>query len=320
MLLSYCVVNTNGREDLLACLEAIERTTPSDLEHEVLVLDNASDDGSADAVSTLGRDIRLIEQDRRVGKAENDSRLLREARGEYCLLLNEDSELQVGAVPALLGALRADREAAAAGAQLLTPDGRDAPCAWRFPSLGTALAGAFFLHRRFTVESGADGTRPVDWVQSSAMLVRREAAGQVGFLDPDFFVYSDETDFCKRLDDAGWRILYVPSARAIHHDQMAQDASGAERRIVEYHRNRDLYLRKHEGRVAALIQRPLLAWPYLLRALAAVLLPGHSTRRYWLHARQALLPRRGEGIREAAEAYNLARASAGSRAEEASGP
>jgi N-acetylglucosaminyl-diphospho-decaprenol L-rhamnosyltransferase len=306
VLLSYCVVNTNGRDFLLACLEAIERTTPSDLEHEVLVLDNASDDGSADAVRGLDRDIRLIALDRRAGKAENDSRLLREARGEYCLLLNEDSELEPGAVAALLGALQSDRDAAAAGAQLLTPDGREVPCAWRLPSADTALAGAFFLHRRFTVESGGAGTRPVGWVQSSAMLVRREAAEQVGWLDPDFFVYSDETDFCKRLHDSGWKILYVPAARAVHHDQMARDDAGAERRIVEYHRNRNRYLRKHQGRVEAFLMRPVLAWPYLLRTLAALFLPGHSARRYWLHARQALLPNSGEGIREAAEAHNRA--------------
>jgi N-acetylglucosaminyl-diphospho-decaprenol L-rhamnosyltransferase len=319
VLLSYCVVNTNGREDLLTCLEAIERTTPPGLEHEVLVLDNASDDGSAEAVRHLDRDIRLIPQERRAGKAENDSRLLQEARGAYCLLLNEDSELQPGAVAALLGALQADsrpggdlprsdgdgpRPAAAAGAQLLAPDGAPVPCAWRLPSVETALAGAIFLHRRLTVESGGASTREVGWVQSSAMLVRRDAAEQVGWLDPDFFVYSDETDFCKRLRDAGWRILFVPAARAFHHDQMASDAAGAERRIVEFHRNRDRYLRKHQGRPTAFLLRPLLAWPYLLRALAAVVLPGHSPRRYWLHARQALLPRSGEGIREAAEAYN----------------
>jgi N-acetylglucosaminyl-diphospho-decaprenol L-rhamnosyltransferase len=321
MLLSYCVVNTNGRELLLACLEAIERTVPPDLEHEVLVLDNASDDGSADAVRMMqgrsaggaeerpasGGDIRLIALDRRAGKAENDNRLLSEARGEYCLLLNEDSELQPGAVPALLGALHTDRSAAAAGAQLLAPDGRPAPCAWRLPSGETALAGALFLHRQFTVESGGTETRPVGWVQSSAMLVRREAARQVGWLDPDFFVYSDETDFCKRLGDAGWRILFVPSARAVHHDQMAQDAAGAERRIVEYHRGRDRYLRKHLGAVSAFLLRPLLAWPYLLRSAAAFFLPGHSPHRYWLHARQALLPGRGEGLREAAEEYNRSR-------------
>ena len=77
---------------------------------------------------------------------------------------------------------------------------------------------------------------------------------------------------------------------------MAQDASGAARRIVEYHRNRDRYLRKHHGRVEAFLMRPLLAWPYLLRALAAVFLPGHSPQRYWLHACQALFPGRGEGF------------------------
>jgi N-acetylglucosaminyl-diphospho-decaprenol L-rhamnosyltransferase len=304
VLLSYCVVNTNGREFLLACLDAIERTVPSDLEHEILVLDNASDDGSVDAVRALSRDVRLIALERRQGKAANDSRLIQESRGEFCLLLNEDSELQPGAVPALLGTLRSDRQAAVAGAQLLAPDGRPVPCAWRLPGVETALAGAFFLHRRVTVESGGDGTRPVGWVQSSAMLVRRQAALQVGGLDPDFFVYSDETDFCKRLGNAGWRILYVPSARAIHHDQMAQDAAGAERRIVEYHRGSDRYLRKHLGPVRAAMLRPLLAWPYVLRALAALVLTGHSSHRYWLHARQALRPDRGDGIREAAEAYN----------------
>jgi N-acetylglucosaminyl-diphospho-decaprenol L-rhamnosyltransferase len=306
VLVSYCVVNTNGRKHLLACVEAIERTVPAGLEHEILVLDNASDDGSPEAVRD--RDgIRLIELERREGKAANDSRLLRVARGEYCLLLNEDSELRPGSVEALLEALRSDPGAAAAGAQLISPDGRPVPCAWRLPGFRTALAGALFLHRRYTVESGAGGTRAVGWVQSSAMLVRRTAAEQIRWLDPQFFVYSDETDFCKRLADAGWRTLYVPAAEAVHHDQMAQDARGAERRIVEYHRNRDRYLRKHSGRIAALAQRPLLAWPYLLRALGALVLPGHSPRRYWLHARQALLPARGEGIREAAEAYNRSR-------------
>jgi GT2 family glycosyltransferase len=304
VLLSYCVVNTNGRELLVACLEAIRLTVPPGLEHEILVLDNASEDGSADAVHDLDEKIRVIALERRTGKAANDSRLLQEARGEFCLLLNEDSELQPGSVAALVGALSSDKRAAAAGAQLLSPDGREVPCAWRLPGVDTALAGAFFLHRRFTVESGGAATRPVGWVQSSAMLVRRKAAEQVGWFDSDFFVYSDETDFCKRLGDAGWRILFVPSARAIHHDQMAQDARGAERRIVEYHRGRDRYLRKHLGRMKAALLRPVLAWPYLLRALAATVLPGHSPRRYWLHARQALRPDSGEGLREAADAHN----------------
>src|SRR5947208_8009644 len=239
MELSYCVVNTNGGPLLARCLDAIERTAPAEIDYEVLVLDNASDDGSADAARGR-RGVRLIELPRRTGKAANDSTLLQAASGRFCLLLNEDAELCDGAVDALLTALRTDERAACAGSQLLAPDGTPQPCAWRLPGVATALAGAFFLHRIVTVQSGGVRTRPVGWVQSSAMLVRRAAAEQVGWLDPDFFVYSDETDFCKRLGDEGWRILYVPAARALHHEQLATDAAAGRRRIVEFHRNRDL--------------------------------------------------------------------------------
>jgi N-acetylglucosaminyl-diphospho-decaprenol L-rhamnosyltransferase len=309
--LSYCVVNTNGREHLLRCLEAIEGVHPGAVEAEILVLDNASEDGSADTVrawiaagSPLAAATSLIALERRSGKAENDSQLLAEARGEHCLLLNEDSELQAGAVDALLAALDADPDAAAAGAQLLAPDGTPQPCAWRLPSLGTALAGALFLHRILTVQGSASEISEVGWAQSAAMLVRRQAAEAVGYLDADFFVYSDETDFCKRLRDGGWRVLHVPAARAVHHEQLASDLAGERRRIVEFHRGRDRYMRKHHGPLAAALARPLAAWPYLLRALVAAVRSGHDPRRYLAHARAALMPGRGEGLREAAEAHN----------------
>jgi N-acetylglucosaminyl-diphospho-decaprenol L-rhamnosyltransferase len=309
--LSYCVVNTNGREHLLRCLEAIEGVHPGAVEAEILVLDNASEDGSADTVrawiaagSPLAAATSLIASERRSGKAENDSQLLAEARGEHCLLLNEDSELQAGAVDALLAALDADPDAAAAGAQLLAPDGTPQPCAWRLPSLGTALAGALFLHRILTVQGSASEISEVGWAQSAAMLVRRQAAEAVGYLDADFFVYSDETDFCKRLRDGGWRVLHVPAARAVHHEQLASDLAGERRRIVEFHRGRDRYMRKHHGPLVAALARPLAAWPYLLRALVAAVRSGHDPRRYLAHARAALMPGRGEGLREAAEAHN----------------
>jgi len=304
MEISYCVVNTNGRDYLLACLEAIARTHPAGVEHEVLVLDNRSDDGSAAAVRRSGHDVRLIVLDRRRGKAENDSQLLREARGRFCLLLNEDSELCVGATEALMEALEEHPRAAAAGAQLLSSEGRPKPCAWRLPGLATALAGALFLHRLVTVQSRGRRTRRVGWAQSSAMLVRREAAAEVGYLDPEFFVYSDETDFCKRLRDAGWEVLYVPAARAVHHDQLTTDLGRARRRIVEFHRGRDRYLRKHAAAPERVAVKLLGAWFYLVLAAVAAAAPGHDPRRYLLHARQELLPGRGEGIREAAEEYN----------------
>jgi N-acetylglucosaminyl-diphospho-decaprenol L-rhamnosyltransferase len=321
--LSYCVVNTNGREDLLACLDAIERTHPAGVEREILVLDNASTDGSAEAIGRWieggrvadGRDdVRLIALERRAGKAANDSLLLREARWDYCLLLNEDSELRSGAVETLVAVLDADPRAGAAGAQLLDSEGNPVPCAWRFPSVGTALAGAFFLHRLLTVQSvrnrshGArqgdetegGASRRVDWAQSSALMVRREAAAEIGYLDPDFFVYYDECDFCKRLADAGRHTLFVPAAEAVHHDQLSTDLSAGLPRIVEFHRNRDLYMRKHHSRPAALAVRLLTAWSYALRALAAVFIPNQPARIYRAHARQALFPAHGESLRDQA--------------------
>jgi GT2 family glycosyltransferase len=308
--LSYCVVNTNGRDHLLACLEAIRETHPVRVAYEILVLDNASEDGSADAVrewiATRGgaRAVELIETQDRRGKAENDSALLQRARAPLCLLLNEDSELQPKAVDELLGAMRANPDAGAAGARLLAPDGSPQPCAWRLPGFLTLLAGAVFMHRLVTVQSRGDRVRRVGWVQSSAMLVRRDAAAEVGYLDPEFFVYSDETDFCKRLRDAGWSTVFVPWARAVHHEQLATDRSAGSRRVVEFHRGRDRYLRKHRPWLAV-PGRPLAALPYLLRALAARVLPGHDPGWYMLHARQALRPDRGEGLREAAEEFNL---------------
>ena len=296
--LSYCVVNTNGREYLLACLDAIERTHPAGIESEILVLDNASDDGSAEAVRELGGEIRLIALERRTGKAENDSTLMREARGRYCLLLNEDSELRPGAAEALVAALEADPKAAAATAQLLDSSGDPTPSAWRFPGVGTAAIGALFLHRRFTVQSVGGETRRVDWAQSSALMVRREAAAAVGYMDPAFFVYYDECDFAKRLAEASWHSLFVPAAEAVHHDQLSTDLAKGLPRIVEFHRNRDLYMRKHHGPVAAFAVRLLTAWTYALRALAAAVLPNRSPRIMWAHARQALFPNRGESLRD----------------------
>jgi N-acetylglucosaminyl-diphospho-decaprenol L-rhamnosyltransferase len=297
-------VNTNGRDWLLACLEAIERTHPAGVAYEVLVLDNASEDGSGQAVREAYPAARLIALDRRAGKAENDTRLLREARGELCLLLNEDTELREGATRALLDALEGDPRAAAAGAQLLTSSGEPTACAWRLPNAGWALAGAVFLHDSYAVQSRGSSVRRVGWVQSSAMLVRREAAEQVDWLDADFFVYSDETDFCWRLHDAGWRILFVPQAQAVHHDQLSTDAAAMRRRIVEFHRGRDLYFRKHRMHVTRLLWKLCWTWGFLVRAAAATVLPGHDPRRYWMHAQQQWNPARGEGIREAAEAYN----------------
>lgn len=304
--LSYCIVNTGQRELLLRGLDAVAREQAGlPFATEVIVLDNASQDGSAEAAGQHPAVDRVIALDRRRGKAENDSEILQQAGGRYALMLNEDSELLPGATLALHGALEADPGAAAAGAALLRPDGTPQPSAWAFPGPRSALASALFVHPWTVVQSRGTQTRPVDWAQSAALLVRREAVAEVGWLDPDFFVYSDEVDLCRRLSDHGWQTLFVPGAQAIHHEQLSTGAV-PERRIVEMSRNRDLYMRKHHSAVQAAIVRWLTAWTYAVRALAARVLPGHDPERYMAHVRATLSPDRGEGLREAAEAFNRA--------------
>lgn len=298
--LSYCVVNNDGREYLLACLRAIEEFHPAYLTREILVLDNASTDGSVEVVRENFPDAEVIELEAKQGKAANDSLLLETARGRYCLLLNEDSELREGAVEALTGAMESDPEAGAAGAQLFDGEGNPYACAWKFPGVESALVGALFLHSRLTVQSQGELTRRVDWAQSSALMVRREAAVEVGGLDPQFFVYYDECDFSKRLADADWHTLYVPSAEAVHHNQLSTDLSSGLPRIVEFHRNRDLYMRKHHGRFSAIAVRVLTAWAYGLRTIASVFIPGAPTGVYRAHTRQALFPYKGESLADRA--------------------
>jgi GT2 family glycosyltransferase len=305
--LSFCIVNTAQRELLVRGLDAVavERATLAEqgVTTEVLVLDNASGDGSVGAARGHATVDDVIVNDRRRGKAENDTMLLQRAQGTFALLLNEDSELLPGTTAKLLQALRDDGTAGAAGAQLLRPDGTPQASAWRFPTALTALAGAFFLHRITTVQSRGDAVRRVDWAQSAALLVRSSAAAEIGWFDPMFFVYSDEVDFCKRLRQAGWFTLFVPDARAVHHEQLST-GEVPEKRIVELSRNRDRYMRKHHSRASAWAVRWLTAYTYLVRSIVAVVLPGHDPRRYRRHVSATLHPEEGDGLREAAFEHN----------------
>jgi GT2 family glycosyltransferase len=211
--LSYCVVNTERRQLLSYCLDAIARERATvDFATETLVLDNASWDGSADAARSHPVTDDVIALDVRRSRGENASELLRRARGRFCLLLDEDSELEPGATVALHAALAGTDDAAAAGATLVDLDGAQRPSAFRFPSAGTALLSLIGLKRRL-VQSRGPRVRDVDWAPAAALLVRRDAAAAVDWIG------SDEVDFCRRLHDAGWRVLYVPDARAVHHDQ-----------------------------------------------------------------------------------------------------
>jgi N-acetylglucosaminyl-diphospho-decaprenol L-rhamnosyltransferase len=302
--LSYCVVSTEQRQLLRYCLDAIAReraTVP--FETEVLVLDNASQDGSAGAASAHPATTAVIAADERRGRAANHGDLLRHARGRFCLLLNEDSELEPGATAALHEALAGVERAAAAGATLVDPEGEPQPSAWRFPGVGSAFLAFVGLYDRCVVQSHGNVVREVDWCPPAALLVRREAAAEIGWFDPAFFLATDGADFGKRLAERDWKELWVPDARAVHHDQPTEPEL-QERRIVEHARNRDRYVRKHQSAAAARVVAWLTAARFTARAVIAVARPGRDAGREFRRAAAALFPGRGEGLAEAAAELN----------------
>jgi N-acetylglucosaminyl-diphospho-decaprenol L-rhamnosyltransferase len=202
--LSYCVVNTGRRQLLHYCLDAIarERATVA-FETEVIVLDNGSGDGSAEAARTHPVTTEVIALDRAQPLGANVAGLLARARGRYCLLLDEDSELEPGATAALHVELDRLPRAGATCATLVDTDGTPRDSAWR---LGASVRG------------GRGGVRRVSWARTAAMLVRRDAAAQAGSFDPTLSGRTAERDFCRRLRRAGYRLLLVPDARAVVHD------------------------------------------------------------------------------------------------------
>lgn len=203
--LSFCVVNTDQRGLLRYCLDAIarERATVA-FPTEVLVLDNASRDGSAQVAREHGITDHVIERSQRAAAPANDNTLLQRASGRYCLLLNEDTELEPGATAALHLAAAGDPAVGAATPMLVDSGGGQLPSAWRFRG------------GPFAVQSRGDAIRPVDWARSTALLVRREAADDVSGYDDSLDPRRAAIDFCRRLRRAGWTTIYVPAARAVH--------------------------------------------------------------------------------------------------------
>jgi N-acetylglucosaminyl-diphospho-decaprenol L-rhamnosyltransferase len=153
------------------------------------------------------------------------------------------------------------------------------------------------------VQSHGTEVRTVDWAPPAALLVRRGAAASIGWFDPQFFIAADGADFCRRLTDADWRILYVPDARAVHH-AAPPDPELAQQRIVEHARAGDAYVRKHRSAGSARLVRWLTGARYGTRALLALIRPGWDAGHEARCARAALAPWRGVGMADAAQARN----------------
>jgi N-acetylglucosaminyl-diphospho-decaprenol L-rhamnosyltransferase len=293
---SVSLVNTNSRELLLACLESLYGT-----DAEVVVLDNASEDGSAAAVRERFPEVRVIEQRHRAGFGANHNTVIRATTGRYVFVLNEDTTSEDWGFERMVAHLDANPRVASLGTRLVYPDGRRQDSAWRFPSPATNALGLIPLARAGVVQSRGSEARDVDWAMAAALLLRREALDEVGLFDEEFFIYSEETDLSRRLRRAGWRTQFFPQVTVVHHE--SQFSVGVpERRINEMWRGRHRYWQKHHSAASARVAALCMGAQYAARALLRARDRDYAGRMR-LHARDAIRVR-GPGLRELAEEWN----------------
>lgn len=254
--LSIVVVNWNTRDILSQCLASIYAYPPGS-EFEVLVVDNASTDGSQRMVQRRFPHVHLIANPDNVGFARANNQGMAISDGRYALLLNSDARVTPGAIQALVRLADAKPRAGIVGAQLLNPDGSFQASYTSFPTLwqeSLVLSGfGRILHGRWYPSRGPEedkGPQIVDYVEGACMLVRREAFEDAGGLDEGYFMYAEEVDWCYAMQAKGWQVWYQPAAKVIH----LGGASSRHRRPQregDLYRSRVRFFRKHYGEGAA---------------------------------------------------------------------
>jgi GT2 family glycosyltransferase len=221
--LSIIIVNFNTRDDLQRCLESLAAAPPG-VSHEIAVVDNASTDGSVDAVRSRWPSVQVLPQSRNLGFSAANNVGIRATSGRLVLLLNSDTVVPAGALDALIARLEANPAAGAAGPRLIDGDGRAelsfGAMITPFTELRRKTVLALYQRglgpvRRW-VERATRRERWVDWVSGAVLLVSRADAEAVGLLDERYFIYTEDVDFCAAIRARGRRILFTPAAEIVH--------------------------------------------------------------------------------------------------------
>jgi len=235
----------------------------------VIVVDNASSDGSTVMLEAVFPWVRLVASHENLGFTGGNNLAIPLTRGRYILLLNPDTEVIGSALAALTACMKDHPEIGVLGPELRYGDGSRQSSRRRFPTFGMALFESTPLAwhwpnnpwaRRYhmddvpvpSAESGE--TQPVDWVVGAALLVRRQALEQVGGFDEGYFMYSEELDWCRRAKTAGWQVAYFPGAQVVHHEGKSSE-QGVAARHIRFQNSKVRYFRKVHGAPAAWVLR-----------------------------------------------------------------
>jgi GT2 family glycosyltransferase len=280
-ILSIVLVNFNQRDFTAQCLDSLRAAAPA-LDYEIILVDNASSDGSPEWLAERYPEARVIRSPRNGGIAGGNNLGIRASRGRYVLLLNNDTLVQPGSPEQAVSYLEAHPDVAGVGGNLLNADGSFQSGYLDFHS----LRGVFLIVTKlgrllrpyYPSHPPAGAVREVDWMSTAFMAFRHEALEQVGLMDEQFFIYSDETDLQYRLRQAGWKIVYLPALQTIH---FGGGSLTPWRRRHLFYRGTLIFFRKHLGLWRTLALRLLLVSSSAVKALfwgAAWLSPRHRDR------------------------------------------
>ena len=254
MRLSVIIVNYKSRELLLECLASLAADAAG-LEIEILVVDNDSRDGSAEAVARRFPAVRLLVNPDNRGYARAVNQGIATTGGPWVLIMNPDCLVRPGTLRALIGQLGGHSRCAIAAPRILNPDGsleysaRASPDPFAFLFNRYSLLTRLFPRNRWSrryllLDWDHASVRDVDWVSGACMMARREAIEEVGGMDEAFFMFNEDVDWCRRMKLAGWSVTYIPGAEVVHHVG-ASRGRVAPRVIVERHRGMIHYFHKH---------------------------------------------------------------------------
>lgn len=272
-VLSIIIVNWNTRQVTLDCLESMSEEC-SKLSCEIIVVDNASKDGSADAIESTFPDVRVIRSPTNLGFAGGNNRALAEANGRIMALINSDVIVLPRCLETMLRFMDEHPDVGLASPRILNRDRTLQPNCLTFPSYWNRVCETFALHRLMPDASWLagtkmmagmhNGTRDVDILVGSFWVVRREAYREVGGLDDGYFMYGEDMDWCRRFRRCNWRVVYHPAAEAIHLGG-ASSSSQPVRFFIELQRSILRYWKTYHGRIGWLYCALMMSVQQLLR-------------------------------------------------------
>lgn len=290
--ISIIIVSWNTEDILHNCLKSISEETKN-IDYEIIVVDNASTDGSSEMVKKDFPKVSLIENSNNRGFAAASNQGIAISKGRYVLLLNSDTIILSDAISKTVSFADNNPDAAVVACRVLNPDRSLQPTCFMFPSvinmvlsssyLYKLLPGSRFFGRERMTWWDRKYARDVDVVTGCFMLVRREAIGAVGLLDEQFFMYGEETDWCYRFKNAGWKVMFTPASEIVHLGNQSAKSHPASM-LLQLRGSTLLFMKKHRGPIRYAFACVLVSAFFALRVpIWAVLslIPGRKQKNAW---------------------------------------